>query len=417
MNKIETVTLDNGLTIYFYEDKRKHTTIFQLITFFGGMTKDYIIDNQEYHFPDGISHILEHFLVECNETGNFLDILGKKEMTTNACTQGTITRYFFETVENVEFGIKTLLNGVYSPIFTEENLTKLKEPIYQEIRGKETNKFYHEDIKVFEDTFHNIKYKSTGGTIEEVKNINIDTIKLCYEAFYHPKNQFIIVAGNYNKEKVLKTIKEETKNIQKTTHKVKKIKIEEPKTVVKKKGEVQFPTPESYIEVTYKIPLDHLTNKDRLKLDFYISYFLEMMLGVSSTLYKKLVKEKIITTGINRSNRTIEDYLLIYIGAFTNKEKKLEQKIIKEFKTKKYNKELFELNKKNTILEIILREENLSSVIAPLIENIVEFNYPHPDTVEDIENFSFEEFQKIISTLDFSNYTVTSIKNPKETTL
>lgn len=68
-------------------------------------------------------------------------------------------------------------------------------------------------------------------------------------------------------------------------------------------------------------------------------------------------------------------------------------------------------------MEIILREENLSSVIEPLIENIVEFNYPHLDTVEDIENFSFGEFKKIISTLDFSNYTVTSIKNPKEINL
>ena len=29
MNKIETLTLPNGLTIYLYEDKRKHTTIFQ----------------------------------------------------------------------------------------------------------------------------------------------------------------------------------------------------------------------------------------------------------------------------------------------------------------------------------------------------------------------------------------------------
>ena len=38
MNKIDKTTLTNGLTIYFYEDKRKHTTIFHLITFFGGMS-------------------------------------------------------------------------------------------------------------------------------------------------------------------------------------------------------------------------------------------------------------------------------------------------------------------------------------------------------------------------------------------
>ena len=66
MNEIETVKLENGLTIYLYEDKRKHTCIFDIITKFGGMSKDYKIDNKVYHFQDGIAHILEHFLVECN---------------------------------------------------------------------------------------------------------------------------------------------------------------------------------------------------------------------------------------------------------------------------------------------------------------------------------------------------------------
>ena len=110
MNKIDKTTLTNGLTIYFYEDKRKHTTIFQLITFFGGMSKDYKIDNVDYHFSDGIAHILEHYLVECNKYGNYIEILGQHDMNSNACTQGKITRFFFDTVDNIEFGIKTLLN-------------------------------------------------------------------------------------------------------------------------------------------------------------------------------------------------------------------------------------------------------------------------------------------------------------------
>lgn len=52
-------------------------------------------------------------------------------------------------------------------------------------------------------------------------------------------------------------------------------------------------------------------------------------------------------------------------------------------------------------------------MIIPLIGNIVDFNYPYPDTIEDIEKFSFEEFKKLIQSLDFTNYTITTIKNPK----
>lgn len=414
MNKIETVTLENGLTIYLYEDKRKHTTIFQLITKFGGATKDFIIDNKEVHLQDGIAHILEHFIVEYNNYGNFLDILGQKEMNTNAITTQNCTRYFFQTVENVEFGIKTILNCIYSPIFTNENLEKLKEPIYQEIRGKENNLFFHENIEVLKNVFHKVNFHSTGGTIEEVKNTTVEDVKLCYESFYQPENQLIIIAGNFEKDKALKIIKEKTKKLNIPKHNIKKINIKEKKEVKKKDGQVTFPTPASYLEVTYKVPISHLSNIEKLKLDFYIHYFFDMNLGVTSSLYKKLVKEKIITTGINHSNRKINDYLLISIGAYTKEKTLLKEEIIKAIKNIIIDKEIFELDKKNTILEVILREENLSSVVGPLIENIIDFDYPYLDTVEDIQKLNFEEYKNMISSLDFSNYTITTVDNPKD---
>lgn len=414
MNKLETITLENGLTVYLYQDKRKHTTVFQFITKFGGATKDFIIDGKEVHFQDGLAHILEHFLVECNKYGNFLDILGKKEMSTNAITTKNHTRYFFETVENVEDGIKTILKSVYNPVFTEENLEKLKNPIYQELRGKENNKFFHESIKILENCLHNIKFRSTGGTIEEVKNTTIEDLKLCYETFYQPNNQFILIAGNFQKEKVIKTIKEEMKHLTFPKHTVQKIKVKEPNEVVKKYGEVIFPTPTPYLEVTYKVPIHHLTTQEQLKLDFYLSPFIDTNTGSSSPLYNQLTKEKIITTGINRSNRKIDNFLLISIGSYTTQEEKLKEGIIKAFKNIQFDKELFEIDKKRTIVNIILREENLSSITAPLLENILEYDHPYLDTVEDIEQLNYEEFKKFISSLDFSNYTVTTIHNPKE---
>ena len=41
MNNIETIKLDNGLTIYLYKDNRKHSTFFEIDTFCGGFTKDF----------------------------------------------------------------------------------------------------------------------------------------------------------------------------------------------------------------------------------------------------------------------------------------------------------------------------------------------------------------------------------------
>ena len=44
MSNIETIKLDNGLTIYLYSDKRRHSTLFQHVTLFGGKTKDFIFE-------------------------------------------------------------------------------------------------------------------------------------------------------------------------------------------------------------------------------------------------------------------------------------------------------------------------------------------------------------------------------------
>ena len=160
MNKLEKITLDNGLTIYLYPDTKKHTTIFQFITLFGGTSKDFIIDNKEVHFQDGLAHILEHYLVECNKYGNFIDILGKMEMSTNAATSLTHTKYYFEAVEKVDEGIKTIIRSVYNPIFTTDNLEKIKLPIYQEIKGKQRSKFFEENKEILHSTFKNIKFRN-----------------------------------------------------------------------------------------------------------------------------------------------------------------------------------------------------------------------------------------------------------------
>ena len=63
------------------------------------MSKDFIIDGNEVHLPDGLAHILEHYIVECNDDGNFLKFLGEKQMNTNASTGPTSTEFYFSSVK------------------------------------------------------------------------------------------------------------------------------------------------------------------------------------------------------------------------------------------------------------------------------------------------------------------------------
>ena len=411
-SNIETLKLDNGLTIYFYSDKRRHSTFFQHITLFGGKTKDFIVDGKEYHMQDGVAHILEHYVVEENARGNFLKLLGESQMATNASTYYNMTRYYFEAVEDVEYGIETMIKGIYSPVFNEERLEKIKKPILQEIRGKMVNKFYHSTQTTLNNVYKNIKVRSIGGSLEDVSNTTLEDVVTCFEAFYQPKNQFIVVGGNFDRDKVLKVIEDAYKELDIKERDVEVINVKEDDYVVKEYEEIEFPTGEEYTEVSYKVNLSKFSVKERLKLDFYFHYFFNMYFGTTSDLYKGLVKDGIITTTMSCSDFSLGDYTLISAGSYSNNSKELERRIKEVFeKLDSFNEELFEIDKRDSILKIVLRSENLFDTIMPFVSNIVEFNYPYPDTVKDIEEFSFEDFVKTIKSLDFSHCTTTVIKN------
>ncbi|MBQ3511964.1 MAG: insulinase family protein [Bacilli bacterium] len=414
MSNIETIKLDNGLTIYLYSDKRRHSTLFQHITLFGGKTKDFIFEGKEYHIQDGVAHILEHYVVEENSRGNFLKLLGEKQMATNASTYYGMTRYYFEAVENVEYGIETMIRGIYAPVFSEERLEKIKKPILQEIKGRMGNKFYHSNQMTLNNCFKNIKVRSIGGTLEEVENTTLDDIVTCYKAFYQPSNQFIVVAGSFDKESVLKTINDIYNDLDLNSYDMSLIPSNEDNSVQKDFDTLEFPTGEEYMEVTYKISLKDFNEKERLKIDFYLHYFFDMYFGMTSNLYRDLVKDKIITTTLSCSNFMIDDFVLVSVGSYSDNISELEKRIKDTcLKLNDFNEEIFEIDKRDSILKIVLRNENLVDTIMPFVSNIVEFNYPYPDTVNDIENFTYDDFVKTIKSLDFSNYTVTNIKNKK----
>lgn len=415
MNNIETIKLDNGLTIYLYSDKRRHSTLFQHVTLFGGQTKDFIVDGKEYHMQDGVAHILEHYVVEENSKGNFLKLLGEKQMGTNAATYYNMTRYYFETIEDIEYGIETMIRGIYSPIFDEERLEKIKRPILQETKGRMDNKFYHSNQMTLNNCFESIKVRSILGTLDEINNTTLDDVMTCYKAFYQPSNQFIVVAGSFDRDSVLNLIKKLYDELDIKSCDMKLIKHDEPNNVLKEKGILEFPTGEDYTEVTYKVNLSKFKVKEKLKLDFYLHYFFDMYFGITSPLYKELVKDKIITTCLSCSTFMMEDYILISVGSYSSNSEELEKRIKETIKNMdSFNEEIFELDKRDSILKIVLRSESLLDTIMPFVSNIVEFNYPYPDTVKDLEEFNFKDFVETIKSLDFSNKTVTVIQNKKK---
>lgn len=74
---IKSYQLENGLTVYFYPDRTKHSVIVNLIVKFGGKDTDVIIDGEYYHLKNGMAHLLEHYTIEQNQYGNLISLLTK----------------------------------------------------------------------------------------------------------------------------------------------------------------------------------------------------------------------------------------------------------------------------------------------------------------------------------------------------
>lgn len=412
MNKLETITLDNGLKIYLYNDLRRHSTFFQFTTFCGGITKHFVLDGKEYNLSDGCSHILEHYLVECNDEGHFLDVLGKRQMSTNASTSLYTTSYYFETVEDVSFGIRTLLNGVYNVSFDNDKLEKLKGPIHQEIRSRFDNKFYHLGRLRIKCLFNNIDYVDIGGTLDEVSNTTISDIEALYKAFYQPNNQFIVVAGNFNRDEVVEEINNFYNNHLFEKHEVKVIPYNEKLEVSCEDEELSFPTPMDYLDISFKIDVGNFSGEELLDLEFYTYSFFDSFFGVTSSLHKELIDDEIIIDGIGCSSTRIDNYLIISIGAYTSNKDVFKERVFDAIeKMNQFDEDLFNVSKKSSIVKLVLRDENIFKMVSPLINNIVYYNYPYLDEVKDIEKLTFNEFVSTIKSLDFSNYSIIHIKN------
>ncbi len=243
-------------------------------------------------------------------------------------------------------------------------------------------------------------------------NTTLEEVELCYKAFYHPSNQFIVIAGNFSKEKVMKEINHFYEHFSFSEQKLTLIPVLNDLSVRKKREIVYYPTSLDYVGISFKIDTSSYSNQELLDLDFYLNCFYHHFFGIISPLYQQLTEEKIITSGIHCSHSMIHNYLMIQIGAYTYDEKIFQKKVLDVIQNRNdFDQKNFELDKKASIVRLILREENIMSMISPFIQNIILYHYPFLDKVEDIEKLTYQDYVSHIKKIDFSHYTITIIRN------
>jgi len=204
-----TETLDNGLKVILLPKNDFHKTFAMFGTEFGSIDQHFVPlgKNDPVRVPDGIAHFLEHKLFE-KEDGDVFHTFSKYGASANAFTSFTKTAYLFSTTNFVHENLKTLLDFVQDPYFTEETVNKEKGIIEQEIQMYDDMPDWRLMFGLLQNLYpeHPVRI-DIAGTVNSIQDITADLLYENYYTFYHPNNMTLFVVGQIDVDDMMELIR------------------------------------------------------------------------------------------------------------------------------------------------------------------------------------------------------------------
>ena len=297
--KVYIEKLENGLTIMIIPKSGIQKKYAIWGTNYGSVDNKFIVPGETdvTSVPDGVAHFLEHKMFEQENGTNSLDTLTKLGVNANAYTTTNHTAYLFECTENFYEALDELMDNHQHPYFTDENVEKEKGIIAQEINMYNDYPEWEVYMNAMKAMYHNNPVKiDIAGTVESISKIDKDVLYTCYNTFYHPSNMVMCFAGEFEPENLLEEVKKRLLP-KKNEGEIKRIYVSEPEEIVKKeeikKMEVSMPMFVIGIKDSIK-GNNEIVKEAIIKRHIAIEIILNLIIGKSSKLYKKLYEQGLL---------------------------------------------------------------------------------------------------------------------------
>lgn len=412
--KLYLEELENGLKVMIIPKKGTNKKMAIIGIKFGSIDNHFINPKtkEEVKIPDGVAHFLEHKMFEQADGTNSLDTLTAMGVEANAYTTNDHTAYYFEAVDNFEPAFKELLNYVFNPYYTDQNVEKEKGIIDQEIR------MYDDDAisKVFYNALECMYEKcpvriDVAGTVETVEKINKDILYDCYNTFYNPSNMILSVCGDFEPDYIINLIKTNMKKIEKLD-KIVRIYPEEPEKIYSnyKEEKMDVSIPAFVIGIKDKVEKENIIKKE-LILNILLNYLLDE----NSKLYKELYDEGLLISEPDLEYEYSDIYSHMMIFSYSKdpnkvfekvkeeirilKENGLEEKAFNRVKNKIYGRLITSYNSPGQVGRIFMRD---------YMNNIISFDY-----LNEWNNINIEDANKELKDRFVEDKMILSIINPK----
>lgn len=400
--------LNNGLEVYMLPNKNVNKFYLTLNTRFGSINTKFKYNNKEYDMPKGIAHYLEHLSFNM-ESGSVFDYYSKIGSSINAFTTYDITSYNVTSNNRFKENLEYLLEYVYTPYFTKELFQSEKGVILEEV------KMYKDDpgMTIVNGTLNNVfvnderKYL-VGGTVKDVKNIKLEDVITCYNAYYNPKNMFLIITGNFNPNEALAITTEKMNklNINKEFT-VKDIYPKEIDNINNKEEIIKMNLDKPKVSIGIKIPKNNFKN---LKIDdyvikIYLSSILDINYGATSLILEELQKSNIVDD-IDYTVIESKDYYVIMILSSTLYPEYFKDKIIDKFNNLEMIEEDLKRVSKVNISNYTLLFDSVIATNNYIMDEIMDNNEVTTNYINILRNLNIDDCHKVLNKLKNYEYTI-----------
>lgn len=403
--------LDNGLEVYMLPNNNVNKFYLTLNTRFGSINTKFKYDNKEYDMPKGIAHYLEHLSFNM-ENGSVFDHYSKIGSSINAFTTYDITSYNVTSNNRFKENLEYLLEYVYTPYFTKELFQSEKGVIEEEV------KMYKDDpgMTIVNGTLNNVfvnderKYL-VGGTVKDVKSIKLEDVITCYNAYYNPKNMFLIITGNFNPNEALAITSEQMNKLNiNNDFNVKDIYPKEPEKVNKKEEIIKMNVDKPKVSIGIKIPKNNFKNlkSDNYLLKIYISSILDINFGNTSLLLEELQKGSIVDD-LDYTVIESNDYFIVLILSSTYYPEYFKDKIIEKFNSLNIEDSDLKRVAKVNISNYILLFDSVVAVNNYIMDEVMDNNEVNTGFMNIMRNLNIDTCKKILTKLNNYDYTICKI--------
>ena len=199
----------SGLDIYVFPKRMTQKTAWLGVKLGSFYEDGAIVDGKTVSYPDGISHFLEHKLFSSEDGVDACEILASLGADANAYTSNNKTVYMFSCTENFEEALAELVSFVYDPHFTAENVASERGIITQEIKMCLDSPYDTVSRNLLTALYGKCKLSSDVlGDERSIAKISEKTLYSCYESFYRCSNMALVVCGDVDRDRVLRTVED-----------------------------------------------------------------------------------------------------------------------------------------------------------------------------------------------------------------